>query len=214
MNADEPEFTLSRDPPFGQMIVEGMQVSLRCLIESNPPAIAKWVRDPDPVAGGALRKARHPLNGSNLPLSLPRPANLRSSAPKPAPQELLTHRDGSIVFSSITVGDSGWYRCTTGTSLGTFSSFGYYLNIKSKENSLEYGSLSGGSTICKGAHLSTGHGHHHGGTSSGAPGSAISSAVIQFSSSSPFVLLLFLLITSLMNLILLSNPSSQSFLLS
>lgn len=42
---DEPSFSLSREPGFGNPIMEGMSVSLKCEIDANPWSPPKWIKD-------------------------------------------------------------------------------------------------------------------------------------------------------------------------
>lgn len=88
-----PSFSISREPPFGFPVVEGMFVSLQCDIDANPPSVAKWLKDE-----------------GTLPLA--------SSV------------DGVLNFTSISRHHSGWYKCTTENQFGSFSSFGYFLNVR------------------------------------------------------------------------------------
>lgn len=89
-----------------------MPLSLRCEIDSNPPAEAKWERDADPALSTSS-------NGGIQSQLLPIPP---------------TSPDGSLNFSAISKADSGWYRCTTSLpDFGPFASFGYFLNVKSPD---------------------------------------------------------------------------------
>ncbi|XP_076314960.1 uncharacterized protein LOC143227394 [Tachypleus tridentatus] len=88
-----PSFSISREPPFGFPVVEGMFVSLQCDIDANPPSVAKWLKDE-----------------GTLPLA--------SSV------------DGVLNFTSISRHHSGWYKCITENQFGSFSSFGYFLNVR------------------------------------------------------------------------------------
>lgn len=95
-----PAFSITREPGFGFPIMEGMPLSLKCEIDANPLSVAKWLRDADT---------------SHLKASLP---------------QLETNSDGSLNFTSISKNDTGWYRCTTQHEFGNFTSFGYYLNVR------------------------------------------------------------------------------------
>ncbi|XP_022256716.1 titin-like [Limulus polyphemus] len=88
-----PSFSISREPPFGFPVVEGMSVSLQCDIDANPPSVAKWLKD-------------------------------EGSSP------LASSVDGILNFTSISRHNSGWYKCTTENQFGSFSSFGYFLNVR------------------------------------------------------------------------------------
>lgn len=102
---DTPSFSISREPGFGYPIIEGTAVSLKCEIEANPYSEPKWLRDQD--------------KAHNKAESLPS-------------EQLETNPDGTVNFTSITISDSGWYRCTTQHALGFYSSFGYFLNVRSE----------------------------------------------------------------------------------
>ncbi|GBN78674.1 hypothetical protein AVEN_133047-1 [Araneus ventricosus] len=47
--ADEPSFSISREPGFGLPLLESMRVSLRCEVDANPPSDPIWVRDDGPL---------------------------------------------------------------------------------------------------------------------------------------------------------------------
>lgn len=98
----EPRFSLNREPVFGVPLIEGMTVLLKCDIDADPPSEPKWVRDIIDTNG--VRQTRPVRTG-------PR---------------------GQLVFTSITMSDAGWYRCTTDHESGHFSSFGYFLSVQSK----------------------------------------------------------------------------------
>lgn len=100
-----------------------MPLSLRCEIDSNPPAEARWERDADPALLATTTSNSNngqQQHGSTLPPPIP------PTAP-----------DGSLNFSAISRADAGWYRCTTVHEFGTFASFGYFLNVKSREEGLD-----------------------------------------------------------------------------
>ncbi|KAH9391357.1 hypothetical protein TYRP_006960 [Tyrophagus putrescentiae] len=118
-----PLFSITREPGFGYPIVEGMPLSLRCEIDSNPPAEARWERDADPAL---LATTTNSNNGQQQ--------QGQSTLPPPIPP---TAPDGSLNFSAISRADAGWYRCTTVHEFGTFASFGYFLNVKSREEGLD-----------------------------------------------------------------------------
>ncbi|XP_076367143.1 hemicentin-1-like isoform X2 [Tachypleus tridentatus] len=44
-----PSFSISRVPPFGFPVVEGMSVFLKCDVDSNPPGVPKWLKDDGPL---------------------------------------------------------------------------------------------------------------------------------------------------------------------
>ncbi|XP_074593359.1 irregular chiasm C-roughest protein teiresias [Brevipalpus obovatus] len=96
----EPRFSFSREPVFGVPLIEGMTVLLKCDIDADPPSEPKWVRDIIDING--VRQTRPVRTG-------PR---------------------GQLVFPSITMSDSGWYRCTTDHQSGHFSSLGYFLSVQ------------------------------------------------------------------------------------
>lgn len=54
------------------------------------------------------------------------PKWLKDDAPPPVPQS----PDGYLNFSSIERHHAGWYRCAAVHELGTFASFGYFLNVR------------------------------------------------------------------------------------
>lgn len=106
----QPEFTISRSPGFGVPIVEGMDVTLRCSVESNPSASPYWEH-----------------NGSRLP------DHGRTSAPSAAaanPVVISSATATEIRFEAIRLGSEGWYQCSAEHKFGNFSSVGYYLSVK------------------------------------------------------------------------------------
>jgi len=56
----------------------------------------------------------------------------------PSEIEVESQSNGTLSFESITVSDSGWYRCTTEHEFGRFASFGYFLNVRSKSLKLYF----------------------------------------------------------------------------
>lgn len=98
-----PLFSITREPGFGYPVIEGMPLSLRCDIDSNPPAEARWEREADPALSNATLSPIH------------------------------TNHDGSLNFSAISKQDIGWYKCTTQHEFGFFASFGYFLNVRSRD---------------------------------------------------------------------------------
>lgn len=115
----EPSFTISREPGFGIPVSEGMTVILKCEIDSNPSSAPIWIKDAD--------------NKTN-PNQAPASQNGQTVTGKEAvgePIVLDTQEDGSVNFQPAQRTDSGWYRCKTENKYGNFSSFGYYLNVRS-----------------------------------------------------------------------------------
>lgn len=100
----EPAFSLIRDPVFGYPVIEGMSISLRCLIDANPPSQPQWIRD-------------HSLTPGSSRLSK---------------ETLFTSPDGALNIASVSFSDTGWYRCTTNHTFGHFTSYSYLLNVKSR----------------------------------------------------------------------------------
>lgn len=43
--ADTPSFAISRTPGFGYPLREGIEVSLKCDVDSNPPSTPSWQKD-------------------------------------------------------------------------------------------------------------------------------------------------------------------------
>lgn len=43
--ADTPSFAISRTPGFGYPLREGIEVSLKCDVDSNPPSTPMWQKD-------------------------------------------------------------------------------------------------------------------------------------------------------------------------
>lgn len=43
--ADTPSFAISRTPGFGYPLREGIEVSLKCDVDSNPPSTPLWQKD-------------------------------------------------------------------------------------------------------------------------------------------------------------------------
>lgn len=120
----EPSFTISREPGFGVPVIEGMQVILKCEIDSNPSSSPIWIKDADNKTNSANNNAAATTNNNN---------NNAISSGKEASGEpivLYTQDDGSVIFQPAQKSDSGWYRCKTENKYGNFSSFGYYLNVR------------------------------------------------------------------------------------
>lgn len=113
----EPSFTISREPGFGVPVSEGMQVMLKCEIDSNPSSSPIWIRDADnkTSAAEAAQGQQQLVSG-------------KEAAGEPI--VLDTQEDGSVHFEAAKLSDSGWYRCKTENKYGNFSSFGYYLNVR------------------------------------------------------------------------------------
>ncbi|KAF6215553.1 hypothetical protein GE061_010309 [Apolygus lucorum] len=107
-----PSFGITRVPGFGFPLREGIPVSLKCDVDSNPPSVPMWQKD-----DGAP-----PVEQSN---------------------------DGYLNFTSIKREHSGWYKCTTRHLLSTYSSIGYYLNVRYGDGEIAAAELEaaiGGST--------------------------------------------------------------------
>lgn len=45
MNKDTPSFAITRAPGFGYPLREGIEVSLKCDVDSNPPSTPMWQKD-------------------------------------------------------------------------------------------------------------------------------------------------------------------------
>lgn len=101
-NSTEPRFSISREPGFGVPLIEGMRVYLKCDVDSDPPSIPRWIRDTMPSGGQS------------------KPTPIRSTS------------EGKLIFPSIAIEDSGWYRCTTEHRSKHYSSFSYLLSVQSK----------------------------------------------------------------------------------
>lgn len=43
--SDTPSFAISRTPGFGYPLREGIEVSLKCDVDSNPPSTPLWQKD-------------------------------------------------------------------------------------------------------------------------------------------------------------------------
>ena len=95
-----PEFTISRSPGFGVPILEDMRVTLKCIVESNPPCLPIWEH-----------------NGVRVNTSVEH-------------SDLPTSNWVQLTFDKISPADEGWYSCTTIHKFGNFSSVGYYLGVK------------------------------------------------------------------------------------
>lgn len=108
-----PTFSISREPGFGYPILEGSSVSLKCDVDANPSSRPVWLRD-DGSAPSSLS------NGSPSLLSDPNAV-----------------KGGFLNFTSITKGDTGWYRCETEHAFGSFASFGYFLNVRDPPSLVE-----------------------------------------------------------------------------
>lgn len=44
-STDTPSFAITRTPGFGYPLREGIPVSLKCDVDSNPPSSAMWQKD-------------------------------------------------------------------------------------------------------------------------------------------------------------------------
>lgn len=125
----EPSFTISREPGFGVPVIEGMQVILKCEIDSNPSSSPIWIKDADnktttnSANNNAAAATNNNQNNNNNAISSSKEASGE-------PIVLYTQDDGSVIFQPAQKSDSGWYRCKTENKYGNFSSFGYYLNVR------------------------------------------------------------------------------------
>ncbi|XP_014256643.1 nectin-3 [Cimex lectularius] len=105
-----PSFAITRVPGFGIPLREGIPVSLKCDVDSNPPSLPVWQKD-----DGAP-----PVEQSN---------------------------DGFLNFTSLKREHNGWYKCTTRHLLSTYSSIGYFLNVRYGDGEMNPGDIEvGGST--------------------------------------------------------------------
>lgn len=124
----EPSFTISREPGFGVPVSEGMLVILKCEIDSNPASSPVWIKDAD-------NKTTTDNNKSQQAAALSSASSATgSSSTTGEPIVLDTREDGSVMFQPVSQQDSGWYRCKTENKYGNFSSFGYYLNVRSSSS--------------------------------------------------------------------------------
>lgn len=118
----EPSFTISREPGFGVPVNEGMTVILKCEIDSNPSSSPIWIKDADNKTAAAAATGNSNVNTNNA---------ISGKEASGEPIVLETQDDGSVIFQPAQRSDSGWYRCKTENKYGNFSSFGYYLNVRS-----------------------------------------------------------------------------------
>lgn len=119
----EPSFTISREPGFGIPVSEGMTVILKCEIDSNPSSAPIWIKDADNKTSPSNNNNNQAATGGN--------PNVTGKEAVGEPIVLDTQEDGSVTFQPAQRTDSGWYRCKTENKYGNFSSFGYYLNVRS-----------------------------------------------------------------------------------
>lgn len=115
----EPSFTISREPGFGVNVYDGMTVILKCEIDSNPSSNPIWIKDADNKTSSTSAD------------QLPRTERNSQQPTSGEPIILDTQPDGSVQLAPVQTSDSGWYRCKTENKYGNFSSFGYYLSVRS-----------------------------------------------------------------------------------
>ena len=110
-----PSFTIRRIPAFGIPIVEGMTVKLSCDIEidqSSIPSSSSSNKDKKIIP--KWMKNEVPVNDDDYG------GRLRDS-------------NGAVTIMRMSLPDVGWYQCYTNLGGETYSSIGYFLNVKPAE---------------------------------------------------------------------------------
>lgn len=127
-HTDTPSFAITRTPGFGYPLREGIPVSLKCDVDSNPPSTAMWQKDDGdpPVTNVKLSSTIRQWNLiiSSLASISPHFSSNRSCHQMPQ------SGDGLLNFTAIRREDSGWYKCTARHLNKPYSSFGYFLNVR------------------------------------------------------------------------------------
>lgn len=152
---DTPSFAISRTPGFGYPLREGIEVSLKCDVDSNPPSTPIWQKDDgDPpvivscaqhfrAAKSEQRKKKNE-NGCRFHVARCSPSrwtsatathqllNINSSVFVTFQLQIPQIGDGFLNFTQIRREHSGWYKCTSRHLNFQYSSIGYFLNIRCK----------------------------------------------------------------------------------
>lgn len=108
----KPSFYISRLPSFRTPVHEGMRVVLKCNVYANPSSTPKWYRE-------TLNRSGEEASAQGESI------------------ELQTGENGELIFPSVQVPDSGWYRCRTENFEGNFSSTPYFLQVQSHSDRLQ-----------------------------------------------------------------------------
>ena len=111
-----PSFTIRRIPAFGIPIVEGMTVKLSCDIEIDQPSI------PSSSPSNKNKKIVPKWMKNEVPV------NDEDYGGR------LKDADGAVTIMKMSMSDVGWYQCYTKVGGETYSSIGYFLNVKPAEN--------------------------------------------------------------------------------
>ena len=105
-----PSFTIRRIPAFGIPIVEGMTVVLSCDIEIEQSSSSAF-SDTDNEIIPKWMKNEIPVDIDDVGGSL-------------------RQVKGAVTIMSMSMSDVGWYQCYTDLDGETYSSIGYFLNVK------------------------------------------------------------------------------------
>ena len=108
-----PSFTIRRIPAFGIPIVEGMTVVLSCDIEIEQSSSSAF-SDKDNKVVPKWMKNEIPVDIDDFGGSL-------------------RQLKGAVTIMSMSMSDVGWYQCYTDLEGETYSSIGYFLNVKPSE---------------------------------------------------------------------------------
>lgn len=119
MFIDTPSFGISRIPGFGIPIREGISVSLKCDVDSNPPSSPVWQK-------GISSNFFEMLQIIKFLIQLYYACVIIDDNVPP----VLQTDDGFLNFTSIRRNHSGWYKCTSRHLQSEYSSIGYFLNVR------------------------------------------------------------------------------------
>lgn len=111
-----------------------MSLSLQCEVDANPPAIVRWIRSQAPNTPESNQMVTSGLGQpmqSDSSASARSPNDRRHSSASQAIENSAMN-SAQLTIKHVSEQNTGWYRCVTDHAFGTFESYGYYLNVRSK----------------------------------------------------------------------------------
>lgn len=138
---DTPSFAISRTPGFGYPLREGIEVSLKCDVDSNPPSTPMWQKDDgEPPVSKCYTHVRTYTkqiinfcsNKSNSIYNSNKIVLIFFVYVFTTTKQIQQNGDGFLNFTQIRREHSGWYKCTSRHLNFQYSSIGYFLNIRCK----------------------------------------------------------------------------------
>lgn len=132
--------------------MEGMPVSLKCVIDADPTSHAIWYKDEvpsipsSPSFASSLSSSLSHRAGSSLEQDEEDEDDIKSALNRNEDERInnnlkggrktipiaLPSPGGIYTIESAKVSDTGWYRCSVDYEFGSFSSYSYYLHIRCK----------------------------------------------------------------------------------